>query len=297
MKIANHLSFMFYKLLNSYVQNFGFPKRGLKYFLKAMRIFDIADKVYLKKLPGNIIMNLKPEEHIQQQLFWYGEYEKPLGIVLKRLLHPDSTFLDIGANIGYFSLLAARSAPDGYIVSFEPVSYLFEAFENNVRLNSITNIKSIKAAVSEKEETRLIYLSDMDNTGMSSFQKPENYSGKNEMVKVVSIDSWFSNSGLTKVDLIKIDVEGNELAVLKGMKETVTVFQPHILLELNPETLSYFSLTPADILSYITEWPYKLFLITTSGKLKLLDTGDVKETINLALIHTARFEEILHFSE
>jgi FkbM family methyltransferase len=288
---------MFYKLLNLYVRKFSFPKRGLKHFLKIVRFLGIADKTYLKKLPANIFMHLKPEEHIQQQLFWYGKYENPIGTVLKKLLQPDNTFLDIGANIGYFSLLAARSAPAGKIIPFEPVSYLFYALEKNIALNSIANIHPVKAAVGEKDEDRIIYLSAADNTGMSSFHKPENYSGNTEMVKVISLDSWFTSSGLSKADIIKIDVEGNELAVLKGMKDVTKRFRPHILLELNPETLFYFSLTPADVLTYITELSYTPFFITESGKLKPMHSRKIKETINLLLIHTARLETVLHFSE
>ena len=173
---------MFYKLLNLYVQKFSFPKRGLKYFLTIIRFLGISDKVFQKKLLGNIVMNLKPEEHIQQQLFWYGEYEKPLGTVLKNLLRDDTTFIDIGANIGYFSLLVAKSAPNGRIVAFEPVSYLFEALQKNIALNYIRNIQPVKTAIGEKEEDRLIYLSARDNDGMSSLHKPENYSGINEIV-------------------------------------------------------------------------------------------------------------------
>lgn len=283
---------MFYKLLNYYVQKFSFPKRGLKYFLKFMHFFGIADKVYLKKLPGNIFMNLKPKEHIQQQLFWYGHYEKPLEIVLNKLLRPDSTFIDIGANIGYFSLLAARSAPEGKIVAFEPVSYLFEALEKNVALNNIVNIQPAKIAISEKNESRLIYLSAEDNTGMSSFCKPENYSGKSETVKVLSLDSWFAGSGLSKIDIIKIDVEGNELAVLKGMKRVMEICRPHMLLEVNPETLSHFSLTPADVINFATGLSYKPFVITDSGKLIQMDNGIITETMNFVLIHTAKSDSI-----
>lgn len=283
---------MFYQLLNLYVQKFSFPKRGLKYFLRIMRFTGIADKVYRKKLPGNIIMNLRPEEHIQQQLFWYGNYEKSLGIILKNLLQPDSTFFDIGANIGYFSLLAARSVSVGKIVAYEPVSYLFEALEKNVALNNFTVIQPVNAAIGDKEENRIIYLSAADNTGMSSFQKPENYSGKHEMVKVLSLDSWFAGSGLTKADVIKIDVEGNELAVLKGMKEIAQHFQPHILLELNPKTLSLFNHTPADLLDYTASLSYKPYNITQEGKLVSINSHVTMETINVALIHREKINTI-----
>ncbi len=276
---------MFYRLLNLYVQKFPFPRRGLKYFLKIMHFLGITDKAYQKRLPEKIFITLNPAEHIQQQLFWYGEYEKPLGTVLKNLLQPDSTFIDIGANIGYFSLLAAKAAPKSKIVAFEPVSYFFDALENNIALNHFKNIQSVKSAVGEKEEDRLIYLSAGNNAGMSSFHPPENYSGSNETVKVVTLDSWFAGSGLAKIDIIKIDVEGSELAVLKGMKEIITRFKPHILLELNPETLAYFKLTTGDVLSFVSQFSYKPYLITEPGKLKELNTTEIISTINIALIH------------
>lgn len=288
---------MFYKLLNLYVQKFSFPKRGLKYFLTIIRFLGISDKVFQKKLLGNIVMNLKPEEHIQQQLFWYGEYEKPLGTVLKNLLRDDTTFIDIGANIGYFSLLVAKSAPNGRIVAFEPVSYLFEALQKNIALNYIRNIQPVKTAIGEKEEDRLIYLSARDNDGMSSLHKPENYSGINEIVKVIPLDSWFAGSGFTKIDIIKIDVEGYELAVLQGMKEVLILFQPHILLELNPVTLSYFSLTPENVLSYISQLSYKPFIISESGKFITMPAEAINETINIALIHNERLNSVSNFFE
>ena len=255
---------MFYKLLNSYVQKFSFPKRGLKYFIKIMRLLGIYHKTYLKKLPGNIFIQVHPEEHIQKQLFWYGYYEKPVGTILKKILKPDSVLIDVGANIGYFSLLAAPQLPQGRVISVEPVSFLFNALLENISINKFNNIEAINVAAGDKEENRLIYLSGADNIGMSSFQQPENYSGKTEIVKVVTLDSIAIDLKLQKVDIVKIDVEGNELAVLKGMKEIVNKFQPYILIELNPHTLSYFNLTPKNVLSHAAELSYHAFEIDRS---------------------------------
>ena len=283
---------MFYNLLNSYAQKYPFPRRGLKYVLKTMRFLNIAGKVYLKKLPGNIMMRLKPEEHIQQQLFWYGSYEKELGTVLKKLLLPKSVFIDIGANIGYFSLIASRAVPTATIIAFEPVSYLFAALQENIALNNIKNIQPVLAAVGEKNEKSLMYLSDSSNTGMSSLRQPENYSGINELTDVISLDNWFADSGLTKVDIIKIDVEGNELGVLRGMNDIANKLQPHILLELNPETLAYFGLTSTDVLTHISHLNYLPFTITESGKLKRFQENQVTKTINLVLIHRIKSDSV-----
>ena len=207
---------MFYKLLNVYTRNFPFPHRGLKYFLRVAKSLGIDNKVYKKRLHNNFYMLLNPTEHIQQQLFWYGYYEKEVGDLLKKMLRPNDVFIDIGANIGYFSLLAATFSPSVKVISFEPVKDLFKKMTKNISINDSKKIMAINAAVGEMNEERELYLSAPDNLGMSSFQQPENYSGRREKVEVISIDDWFKTSGITKIDLIKLDIEGSELEILNS---------------------------------------------------------------------------------
>ncbi len=276
---------MLYKILNAYVKRFSFPHRGLKYFLRLMRLLGIADKVYVKKLPEGFFMRLMPEEHIQRQLFWYGYYEKPLGDALKKMIRPGDVFLDVGANTGYFSLLAARREPQSTIVAFEPVSFLFDELNRNIALNHFSNIKAIHAAAGAVEELRTLFISGADNRGMSSFQPPENYSGMKEEVKTLPLDNWFANSGLAKVDIIKIDVEGSEVSVLQGMQQLLQKFTPVILIEINPETLGLFDSDQADIFNFAADFSYRVFLITESGKLESIKTGGINRAVNALLIH------------
>jgi len=230
-------------------------------------------------------MQLNPAEHIQQQLFWYGYYEKGLGIILKKFVKPGDIFLDIGANIGYFSLLVANNIPTAKVISFEPVNDLFQKLRNNISINDFKNITAINAAVGEVNEERELFLSGSDNLGMSSFQQPENFSGKREMVKVVTIDEWFKRAGLAKIDIIKLDVEGSEFAALKGMKEVSQNFKPIIIVEINPETLSMFRLMPVDIYVYLNKLNFAGFIISESGELAKLNGKVVNETVNVLFIH------------
>ena len=271
--------------MNLYTRNFSFPQRGLKYFLKAANSLGIANKKYKKKLDDNFYMLLKPTEHIQQQLFWYGYYEKELGILLKRLVKANDVFLDIGANIGYFSLLAAAVSSSSRVISFEPVHKLFQELNANISINNIKNIMPVNAAVGEINEEKEIFLSAPDNLGMSSFQEPENYSGKKEKVTVIAIDDWFKTSGLTKIDIIKLDVEGSELAALKGMHEVLQKQGPALIIEINPDTLSMFSLTPFDICHYLNQLNFDGFIIGENGGLQGLYQNEIKKTMNVLFIH------------
>ena len=275
---------MFYRLLNSYSRRFSFPHRGLKFFLKAAKWFGLDVKTYTKKLEEKFYMRLNPSEHIQQQLFWYGYYEKELGDLLKKIIKPNDIFLDIGANIGYFSLLAATKEPTASVISFEPVKSLFEKLKENILINNIQNINAVKIAVGEKNEEKEIFISGQENLGMSSFRQPENYSGKSEKVNVLTIDEWFKNSGFTNIDIIKLDIEGSELAALKGMEKTLQDLKPAVIVELNQETLSLFGLAPVDILNSMEQLKFKAFKIQKEGRLMAL-THIINETINVVFIH------------
>lgn len=286
---------MFYKLLNVYTRNFSFPHRGLKYFLKAAKLLGIANKTYRKKLPDNFFMLLNPTEHIQQQLFWYGYYEKELSDLLKKLVNPNDVFVDVGANIGYFSLLVARYFPSANVISFEPVTDLFKKMNENITLNSIENIITVNAAAGESNEERELFISGPDNSGMSSFYEPENYLGYKEKVKVVSIDEWFEGSRLSRIDILKLDIEGSELAALKGMKKALQNFKPLLIVEINPATLSMFSLNPADIYDYLGQYGFKGFLILENSRLKQLNQIETGQTINVLFVHQEKIELLSSF--
>jgi len=276
---------MFYKLLNVYTRNFSFPHRGLKYFLKAANSLGIANKTYKKRLHDSFYMLLNPTEHIQQQLFWYGYYEKEVGELLKRVVKPGDVFLDLGANIGYFSLLVAHDSPSVKVISFEPVAGLFQNMNNNVSLNNIKNISTINAAVGEINEEKELFVSAPDNLGMSSFHQPENFSGKTERVRVVTIDNWFKTAGLSEIDIIKLDIEGSELAALKGMKEVLQQQKPVLIVEINPGTLSMFNLKPSDIYDHLKQFHFEGFLILENAKLEQVDPVEIKQTTNIFFIH------------
>jgi FkbM family methyltransferase len=276
---------MFYKLLNVYTRNFSFPHRGLKYFLKVAKSLGIVDKAYKKRLHNSFYMLLNPTEHIQQQLFWYGCYEKELGVLLKKMLRSNDVFIDIGANIGYFSLLSANISPSVKVISFEPVKDLFQMMKENLSINDSKNIVAINAGVGDINEERELFLSAPDNLGMSSFHQPENYSGRKEKVEVITIDNWFKTSGLAKIDLIKLDIEGSELAALKGMSAVLEKQKPALIVEINPETLSLFGLKPLDIYNYLNQFNFDRFLISENNRLEHLDSNEISQTINVLFIH------------
>ncbi len=281
---------MFYRLVNAYTRQFSFPSRGLKYFLRLAKWLNIADRVYKKKLPDGFCMNLNPTEHIQQQLFWYGSYEKELGNLIRKVLKPGDVFLDIGANIGYFSLLAATKQTSSTVVSFEPVKNVFESLKENVQINDIKNIVTINAALGDTNEEKEIFISARENQGMSSFKQPENFSGTKEKVKVLCVDDWFNSFALPKVDLVKIDTEGSELSALKGMRQVLERFKPLVIVEVNPATLGMFGLSSHDILNYLKQLNFEAFLILEDGSPGKA-VKEINSTMNVLFIHNDKMKD------
>ena len=160
-------------------------------------------------------------------------------------LRPGGVFYDVGANIGFFSLLAARLVgPTGHVVAFEPSPVNAAQLERNIDLNAFTNVTLVEAAVSsqigfaqfdtatkERGQSRLIGKDEPARDGLVS-------------VRTLSIDGWWSETGFPLPDLMKIDIEGAEIAALQGAHEVIRTSRPVLLVEVHkavgPSFAEYF---------------------------------------------------------
>ncbi len=211
-------------------------------------------------------MYVNPSEHIQQQLFWYSYYEKEAILTWEAFINKDFVVLDIGANAGYYSLVAAPRARKVY--AFEPSTTSLAELTKNIRLNQFSNIEVCPYAVSAETGKGTLYISVADNSGMSGLEVPEIFSGITEVVATVSLDEWVSSSAIAAVDLIKIDVEGAEMNVLTGMKQLVQQYQPVIFIEIIGSLLDKFKHTPASIYQFLFSCNYSAYEIIKPGLLK-----------------------------
>ena len=152
-------------------------------------------------------------------------------------------FLDIGANAGKYSVKLGNQYPDSTIYSFEPNPTTFGILSKNIRLNELTSrIKLFNIGLSDTESI-LSFDSINQNTGLSRIIKDEkSFQGTIQKVIVKSLDliADQNNIGPKKIDLIKIDVEGHELEVITGGKNTLTNIKKggRLLIEIHPESLN-----------------------------------------------------------
>jgi FkbM family methyltransferase len=159
-----------------------------------------------------------------------GTYEPEVSSLIQSHLGGGETVLDIGANIGYFSLLMAHMVgPTGRVIAFEPFPPVYAMLCENLQLNNLYWVQAERMAVADREGEMRIQ-SEPDNPLSSTVRLSE--SG-DLTVSLISLDHYAQTAGLTRVDFAKIDVEGAEDSVVRGVTKTLETFHPVVLVEIH----------------------------------------------------------------
>ena len=185
-------------------------------------------------------MTLDLQDAEQLKIYFYGHYhERYEAKLIETLLTPGEVFWDIGANIGYFSLVAATALKGrGQVVAFEPGQAAFARLTDNVALNAFGNLTTYPLAVAAAPgEARLYRAADIADTGASLYSPGESQAAY-EVCRTVSLDEFRRQESLPCPTLIKVDVEGAELAVLRGAPELISRDHPLLLLEMEEKNLA-----------------------------------------------------------
>lgn len=180
-----------------------------------------------------------------------GVLESGVQEALRRHVGAGSVVYDVGANIGFFSLLAARFAgPTGRIESFEPLPAAAAGLRHNVAINGASTVHVHQAAVAARGGRA--ELLSVDEGGWSHLADRGWHPRTHEVleVDVVALDELVAD-GLRAPDVLKIDVEGSELAVIDGMRETIRAHAPAIICELHATNAEFVELM--DELGYSTQ--------------------------------------------
>jgi FkbM family methyltransferase len=162
-------------------------------------------------------------------IYFYGNNERETTRLLQRLLHPGDVMLDIGANAGYFSLLASDLGCAAH--AFEPQPRITELLRQSVTL-SRANVDVVEAACGDTNGTTTLFMSSGPEAIGLATLTPGMYSVAAEplTVTLVTVDSYCAENKL-QPKLLKIDVEGHEFHVLEGARQTLMACRPHIVCE------------------------------------------------------------------
>ena len=184
-------------------------------------------------------------------------HDANVGSALRGLLRPGATFLDIGANIGVFTTLAASLVGDGgQVIAVEPIVRNVELIERACRANGFDQVQLIRAAASDREgivELRTDASTSNSATPAASGERLRAGSATTVRVPAVVLDDALGN--LDRLDVVKIDVSGMEPRALRGMQRTLERFQPALIAEFHPWAIERASgESPRDFLEWLSEW-------------------------------------------
>lgn len=154
---------------------------------------------------------------IKWYLHYFSVWEPQISEAWARILPKGGTVLDIGGNIGYHALLAAKLVgPNGRVITFEPSRRIFAQLEANIALNGFTNVEPIRSAVSDRHGTAEFHIMPDNEQGLGSLF-PHEGTVRTEIVNLITFEEIASMVDMRSVDLVKIDVEGAEALLVSGM--------------------------------------------------------------------------------
>lgn len=216
------------------------------------------------------------------------EFEPKTTDLIQERIFPGNIVIDIGANIGFFTLIMANIVKkEGKVFSFEPESENFQLLEKNVKVNNLSNvILENKAVGNINGETDMYLASNEDNIYSQSMHRiySSNIVSQNSTpvkIKIIRLDDFFEKLELIeKIDLIKIDVEGAEFDVLKGMSKILDLNKDlKIIMEFSIENLQDFGSKPDEVMDFLLKKNFRLWKINEIGKKieEIFNIDDIKK--------------------
>jgi FkbM family methyltransferase len=184
----------------------------------------LGRRVLIGRTPSGSSIALLMADRQHRRLYFFGEYEPDLSRLFPTVVKPGDTVFDVGANAGYFSLLARDLGADA--VAFEPNPVALALIRRSLAADA-SRFTVIASACSDRDGTVTLYPHSLDSTGMSSVTKPGTCAVR---VTTVTLDRFAESRGLTPT-LLKIDVEGHELAVIAGAERILRTARPLAIVE------------------------------------------------------------------
>jgi FkbM family methyltransferase len=171
--------------------------------------------VRARLVDSDLVLEVDPRDAVGNSIFLFGVFEYALTAVLRALLRPGMTFVDVGANLGYYTVLAARAVgPSGQVIAFEPVEAIRHRLQRNLALNDLSNVQ-VRSEALWRNSALLPFFESADarNLGIGSLV-PGHDRVQAGTVQAICLDEVWRAHG--RIDLLKIDIEGGERAALQG---------------------------------------------------------------------------------
>jgi len=238
------------------------------------------------------------DDWVSNRLFWFGfeGYESETTALFFRAAVEARTVLDVGAYVGYFSLLAGHANPRARVLAFEPFPPSYARLRSNVAFNGLSTIEAFNLAVGAAPGRADLFVPVDQSLGLPcSISLSQDFMSQSGVpldrvsVEVVALDTFLEARDARDVDLVKIDTEGTEQDVLRGLSRTVARDRPAVFLEVLPSTAT------APLESFAREAAYEAYHLTPKGPIRRERIEGHREWLNYLLLPASpsRFHERL----
>jgi FkbM family methyltransferase len=242
-------------------------------------LFDLLKPhgIALVKIQRNKMLLDAEDQGMGLPLLVSGIYETLETRFFTKLIRPNMVVVDIGANIGYYTLIAARLLrKSGIVYAFEPERSNYELLVKNIRINNFSNVVSINKAASNKNGETELFLDKTGSGGHSFSQSNTTETAGSAHIETISLDSFFENTiRNTRVDLIKIDAQGAEGLIIEGAEKILENNDVRIIMEFAPECLRRVGTDPNLLLRKLESLGFKIKY--ASKKDEILDITNLVE--------------------
>jgi FkbM family methyltransferase len=223
---------------------------------KLRGLFGVDVDEDLEVTRGRLRWVLNPSDFMQSALFWLGEQDRWDVFHIKRMLRPGAVVFDVGANFGYYSLVIAASLDAACEVhAFEPNAKTYERLLRNIELNELGGaVRAYKLGLSDSEGTGRM-VERVGNSGAASVETGV----EDGDTQLTTLDAFCAAHAVSRVDFVKIDIEGFEERMLRGASETLRRHKPPMLVELNPSTLVRENSSAERVAELLSAYGYTLY--------------------------------------
>jgi FkbM family methyltransferase len=229
---------------------------------------------------------LDDQRYLHQEIIRSGVYESETTQFFNKFIKPGWNVIDIGANIGYYTVLLAKlTGPTGKVYTFEPTRKYFGYLSRNVRENDLNNVILNRIGLSNKKgKVKLKF----DNSSATAFWTGDKKPEYSEVINLVSLDNYLKYYSMSRLDLIKVDVDGCEPDLLKGAVRTLKKYQPVIVMEVSHSHLLKYGITAWDYFSILKNLGYLIYTIENLIPINtlhefLVNCGNFNQSTNIIL--------------
>jgi len=223
----------------------------------------------------------------------FGEYERDELEMQYRLIPHSATIIDIGANLGWYSMHVAKYHPQSTVHALEPIPRTYDFLNKNIEINNIKNIIVHPVGLSDQKGELDLYFDPLLSVNASLQNVSESRNVQKVTCKIDTLDDFCISNNIKQVDFIKCDVEGAEFFALRGGRKVISASQPIIFCEMLRKWSKKFNYHPNDIINFMSELNYVCLVIRDKYLEHIESVNDETQDTNFIFLHSSKHKQQL----